>query len=183
MRKVVLPAFAGVICLAAQVTPDQARQANPTQQPAGQVERLEKTPVFSVTVVSRTAKAINYRHRSGATKIDFQGTALMPEADGEAKVESKQGYIEIEVEFDDINYPASKFGPEYLTYVMWAITPEGRASNLGEVIRNGDKSKLNVTTELRRTVFCGLAAKRRGGDGERCSVRHARQNRRGGREV
>jgi outer membrane protein OmpA-like peptidoglycan-associated protein len=136
------------LCAGAQVTPDQARQANPTQQPASQVERLPETPIFRVTVVSRTAKAINYRHRGGATKIDFRGTALMPEAHGEAKVESKQGYIEIEVEFDDIDFPASRFGPEYLTYVMWAITPEGRATNLGEVIRNGNESKLNVTTEL-----------------------------------
>jgi outer membrane protein OmpA-like peptidoglycan-associated protein len=112
------------------------------------VERLEKPPVFTVTVVSRTAKAVNYRHRGGATKVDFQGTALMPDAEGEAKVESKQGYVEIEVEFDDLNFPASKFGPEYLTYVLWAITPEGRATNLGEVILNGNESKLNVTTEL-----------------------------------
>ena len=124
---------------------------NPTQTRSisqNQVVTLESQPLYRVTVVSRTAKAVNYRHRSGATKIDFKGTALMPEARGEAKVESKQGYIEIEVEFDDINRPASQFGPEYLTYVMWAISPEGRASNLGEVLLNGTESKLNVTTEL-----------------------------------
>jgi hypothetical protein len=79
--------------------------------------------------------------------VDFRGTPLLPDARGEAKVESKQGYIEIEVEFDDLQ-PATRFGPEYLTYVMWAITPEGRSTNLGEVILNGTKSKLNVTTEL-----------------------------------
>ena len=66
---------------------------------------------------------------------------------GEAKVESKQGYIEIEVEFDELE-PATRFGPEYLTYVMWAITPEGRATNLGEILLNGSESKLNVTSEL-----------------------------------
>ena len=104
-------------------------------------------PIFRVSVTERTAKAINYRHRSGATKIDFKGTDLLPKARGEAKVESKQGYIEIEVEFDDLE-PAMKNGAEYLTYVLWAITPEGRASNLGEVLLNGTKSKLNVTTEL-----------------------------------
>jgi outer membrane protein OmpA-like peptidoglycan-associated protein len=100
-----------------------------------------------VNVVGRTTKAVNYRHHSGSTTIDFRGTPLLPEARGEAKVESKQGYIEIEVEFDDLQ-GATRFGPEYLTYVMWAITPEGRATNLGEVILNGTKSKLNVTTEL-----------------------------------
>lgn len=105
------------------------------------------TPVYRITVTERTAKAINYQHRSGATKIDFRGTELMSKARGEAKVESKQGYIEIEVEFDDM-LPANKQGSEYLTYVLWAITPEGRTSNLGEILLNGTKSKLNVTTEL-----------------------------------
>ena len=125
----------------------QAQQpANPTQV---QVQRSGDNPLYKITVnvVERTTKAINYRHHSGSTKIDFRGTPLLPEARGEAKVESKQGYIEIEVEFDDLQ-GATRFGPEYLTYVMWAITPEGRATSLGEVILNGTKSKLNVTTEL-----------------------------------
>src|SRR5438874_9423276 len=104
-------------------------------------------PVYRVTVVARTMKAINYNHRSGATKIDFRGTPLLPRSHGEAKVESKQGYIEIEVEFRELQ-PATAYGAEYLTYVMWAITPEGRATNLGEVLLNGTNSKLNVTTEL-----------------------------------
>ena len=100
-----------------------------------------------VDVVERTTKAINYSHRSGATTIDFRGTSLQPGARGEAKVESKRGYIEIEVEFDDM-IPANRYGREYLTYVMWAVTPQGRSRNLGEVILKGTKSKLNVTTEL-----------------------------------
>jgi outer membrane protein OmpA-like peptidoglycan-associated protein len=104
-------------------------------------------PIFRVTVTGRTAKAVNYHHRSGATKIDFRGTELLSGARGEAKVESKQGYIEIEVEFDGLQ-PATKNGAEYLTYVLWAITPEGRTANLGEVLLNGTKSKLDVTTEL-----------------------------------
>lgn len=104
-------------------------------------------PTFRVTTTARTAKAINYKHRSGATKIDFRGTSLLPGSRGEAKVEGKQGYIEIEVEFDDLK-PANLLGSEYLTYVMWAITPEGRTSNLGEILLNGTKSKLNVSTEL-----------------------------------
>lgn len=104
-------------------------------------------PVFKVDVVAKTAKAINYRHRSGATKIDFKGTANMPAAKGEAKVESKQGYIEIEVEYRNMQ-PAYIHGAEFLTYVLWAVTPEGRASNLGEILLNGANGKLNVTTEL-----------------------------------
>jgi hypothetical protein len=101
-----------------------AQAPNPTQQSTA-VNLGGKTPVYSVTVVARTMKAINYHHRSGATKIDFRGTALLPKAHGEAKVESKQGYIEIEVEFRELQ-PATAYGPEYLTYVMWAVTPEGR---------------------------------------------------------
>jgi outer membrane protein OmpA-like peptidoglycan-associated protein len=118
-----------------------------TQTPAGEPAIETSTLRLSVNVVERTTKAINYLHRGGSTTIDFKGTQLLSKARGEAKVESKQGYIEIEVEFDNLQ-SASKFGPEYLTYVMWAITPEGRATNLGEVILNGTKSKLNVTTEL-----------------------------------
>jgi outer membrane protein OmpA-like peptidoglycan-associated protein len=116
-------------------------------QNPGQVRA--KQPIYTITinVVDRSTKAINYQHRSGSTTIDFKGTPLMPEARGEAKVESKQGYIEVEVEFDDLQ-SATRFGPEFLTYVLWAITPEGRATNMGEVILNGTKSKLNVTTEL-----------------------------------
>ncbi len=124
-----------------------AQAPNPTQQAATVKPGSSEVPLFKMTVVGRTAKAINYRHRGGATKIDFRGTPLLPRAHGEAKVESKQGYIEIEVEFDELE-SATKFGPEFLTYVMWAITPEGRATNLGEVILNGTESKLNVTTEL-----------------------------------
>jgi outer membrane protein OmpA-like peptidoglycan-associated protein len=108
-----------------------------------------KQPLYTITinVVDRSTKAVNYTHRGGATKVDFKGTPLMAAARGEAKVESKQGYIEVEVEFDELQ-PASRFGPEFLTYVLWAITPEGRATNMGEIILNGTESKLNVTTEL-----------------------------------
>ena len=104
-------------------------------------------PIYRVSVTARTAKAISYQHRSGSTKIDFIGTDLLPGARGEAKVESKQGRIEIEAEFEGLQ-PATKNGAEYLTYVLWAITPEGRTANLGEVLLNGTKSKLDVTTEL-----------------------------------
>lgn len=124
----------------------QAPLPNPTQQQVYLTGQGE-TPVYRVTVVSRSTSAVNYQHRGGATKIDFAGTMLLPGSRAEAKVESKQGYIEIEVEFDGLS-PATQFGPEYLTYVLWAITPEGRATNLGEILLNGTKSKLNVTTEL-----------------------------------
>ena len=112
------------------------------------VEPMAHTPTFRVTVVSRSVKAVNYKHRGGATKLDFAGTNLMPEANGQAKVESKKGYIEIEVEFRNLQNPTT-FGNEYLTYILWAISPEGRAINLGEVLVGANhRSKLDVTTDL-----------------------------------
>src|ERR1044071_906348 len=112
------------------------------------VEPMNHTPTYHVTVISRTARAVNYKHRGGATKLDFAGTDLMPAANGQAKVESKKGYIEIEVEFGKLERPTT-FGNEYLTYVMWAITPEGRSVNLGEVlVGDNNRSKLDVTTDL-----------------------------------
>jgi len=109
---------------------------------------ISRTPVFRVNVISRTVQAVNYQHRGGATKLDFAGTDLMPSANGQAKVESKKGYIEIEVEFGNLQKPTT-FGNEYLTYILWAISPEGRAVNLGEVlVGDNHRSKLNVTTDL-----------------------------------
>jgi outer membrane protein OmpA-like peptidoglycan-associated protein len=104
-------------------------------------------PIYRVTVTSRTAKAVSYQHRSGTTDIDFQGTELLAGARGHARVASKQGRIAIEVEFDGLQ-AATKNGAEYLTYVLWAVTPEGRTANLGEILLNGTKSKLDVTTDL-----------------------------------
>jgi outer membrane protein OmpA-like peptidoglycan-associated protein len=100
-----------------------------------------------VTVVSRTIKAINYHHRTGSTRIDFRGTELMPQARGDAKVESQMGSTKIETKLEHLT-PASQFGPEYMTYVLWGITPEGRANNLGEVVLRGDEAKLLSTTNL-----------------------------------
>ena len=111
-------------------------------------QKTGTVPIYRIIVVARTTQAINYRHRSGNTRINFQGTTLLPEARGNAQVASKQGAIRIESEFQGLQ-SASKFGPEYLTYVLWAISPEGRPVNLGEVLFGTDgKSKLNVTSNL-----------------------------------
>src|SRR5690242_1862568 len=107
----------------------------------------DQTPVYRITVVGRTTQAINYRPRSGDTKVDLIGTELLPQARGDAEVSGKKGYCEIEADFKDMK-PATRFGPEYLTYVLWAITPEGRAKNLGEVQLKDDDARIEVTTEL-----------------------------------
>jgi outer membrane protein OmpA-like peptidoglycan-associated protein len=97
--------------------------------------------------VGRTTQAINYRPRSGETRIDFEGTPLMADANGSARVKGEEGVIAVEAEFDDLE-PASRFGREYLTYVLWAITPEGRATNLGELQVRRGRAQLDTTTEL-----------------------------------
>ncbi len=132
--------------LTASVALSQTPAPNPTQQPVAAAPGGQ-TPLFRITVVGRTTPAINYRPRSGDTKIDFSGTALMPQARGDAKVSGEKGYIRIDARFDKLAPPA-QFGREYLTYVLWAITPEGRATNLGEVQRDDDDARVKVTTEL-----------------------------------
>jgi len=110
--------------------------------------RRGEVPIYNVTVVERTTKAINYQYRSGPTTIDFRGTVLMTEAKGEATVESKRGRTEIDLKVDNLVAP-TRFGHEYLTYTLWAITPEGGPHNIGEVIPNGsNKVRMHVTTDL-----------------------------------
>ena len=134
-----------------------AQEANPTatqqwpqdqqQKQYPQAEMRDGVPVYKVQVVGRDIPAVNYFHRSGSTKIGFQGTSLLPEAKGSAVVESRRGRLVIDAKFEGLR-PANGFGVEYLTYVLWAITPEGRPSNLGEVLPDGSKSEITVTTPL-----------------------------------
>jgi len=109
-------------------------------------------PIYRVTVIERTMKAINYQNRGGATKIDFRGTDLLPQSRGEAKVESKQGYIGGR---SGIRWTAA--GNQVRGRVphlrLWAITPEGRTSNLGEILLNGTKGKLDVTPSCRSSAL------------------------------
>jgi outer membrane protein OmpA-like peptidoglycan-associated protein len=165
-NKFVLPLL-GIVFSAAlfaqdnSATPLYPSDPHPAQQPAtnqdaapqdmnqqtGQNSK-DQMPIFRVTVFARTTKAVNYRHRGGSTTVDFRGTELMPEVGGHAKVDGRAGHLAISTELTHLK-PASSFGGQFLTYVLWAITPEGRAVNLGEVLpgENG-KNKLDVTTDL-----------------------------------
>ncbi len=112
------------------------------------VETAGTTHGYRVVVISRNVQALNYRHDGGATEVSFAGTPLLPSADGKAKVRSKRGTLEVEAQFGSLRNPTT-FGTEYLTYVLWAISPEGRAVNLGEVLVGDDnRSKLTATTDL-----------------------------------
>ena len=122
--------------------------AQTNSQTTGDVEHMNPVPTFRVTVTSRSVQAVNYKHRSGSSKLDFAGTDLMASASGVAEVNSRRGSIVIHAEFGNLQRPTT-FGNEYLTYVLWAISPEGRAVNLGEVLVGDDhRSKLQVSTDL-----------------------------------
>ncbi len=129
-----------------------AQEANPTAQQPGQappVEMRNGIAYYKIQVVDRTLPAVNYFHRSGSTQVGFEGTALLPGVKGEAKVEAKGGRASIDLDIQNLS-PANGFGTEYLTYVLWAVTPEGRPVNLGEVLPTGsrDKIHMSVTTDL-----------------------------------
>jgi outer membrane protein OmpA-like peptidoglycan-associated protein len=129
-NKIVLVSFA-VLSLSASIAVAQSEQ-NP--------------PASSLT--SKSTTAIGFQVGGGSTKVDLKGTELMPQATGEAKVEakSKAGATNIEVTAKDLT-PPSKLGSEFLTYVVWVVTPEGRTGNLGEILinKNGE-GKISATT-------------------------------------
>jgi flagellar motor protein MotB len=108
----------------------------------------DTVPLYNVTVIEHSLQAVNYQYRSGPTEIDFRGTVLLPKAKGHATVESHRGRTEIDAKLQELTSP-QEFGGEYLTYVLWAISPEGAAHNLGEIVSNGsDGAHVRVTTDL-----------------------------------
>ena len=138
----------------------QAQEPNPTATPGGNQPQVQQSPsefregvpVYKVQVVGRDIPAINYFHRSHSTKIGFSGTSLLPAVKGEAKVTAEGGRAVIELQTQGLT-PANSFGPEYLTYVLWAITPEGRPVNLGEVLPTGSKDKNTITVTANLQTF------------------------------
>src|SRR5579875_2632169 len=143
----VLPAAALTLALG---LPLCAQEPNPTAiapgaKSADVIAQSENgTYVYHVKVVQRDLDAVNYLNRSGSTTVGFEGTNLMQKAHGVAKVESKTGKTNVDVRFSGMS-PANGFGPEYLTYVLWAISADGRPQNLGELELSGDKASLDVT--------------------------------------
>src|ERR1700683_3691297 len=141
-----------LLCAASSAV--QGQEPSPTAQPQQQQPIMpaengnNNVPLYRIQVVGRDIPAINYWHRSGSTKIGFAGTSLLPQGRGEANVTSK-GQTFINAKFKGF-VPANSFGVEYLTYVLWAITPQGRPVNLGEVMPGGGKAEMNVTTSFQQ---------------------------------
>lgn len=143
-------AFTALFCTV--LTAALGQEPNPTQmqpQAAPQPMPNGTVPIFRVNVVSRTTAAINFHHRQGTTYVDLRGTALMPGAKGKIRVDSNTGATKMHIDTEKM-VPATSFGPEYLTFVVWAITPEGNAKNIGELVRkgNGENTQLDATTDL-----------------------------------
>ncbi len=127
-----------------------AQEPNPTSVPAPQGSVITQNGdvfFYKVQVVRRDIDAVNYLHRSGSTRIDFEGTSLLPGASGKAEVKSERGKLTVDASFKGLT-PANGFGPEYLTYVLWAISPDGNPKNLGEVLPAGTKNNLSVSVPI-----------------------------------
>lgn len=125
-----------------------AQEPNPTQTTPQPETDTKLNPIFKVEVVSRNIQAVSYRNHAGWTKVDFQGTSLAPKSKGTADVNSRLGHMEVKVDIKDLP-SARQYGPLFLTYVLWAITPDGHAANLGEVVvDSGGDFKADVTTDL-----------------------------------
>src|ERR1700731_5402598 len=125
MNKFVYTSALSLLCVGAAYALPQQRER----------PRDSQTPSLINIRVSRTVQAVNYRDRA-STKIDFRGTPLMPRAEGKADIHAKGGRVGIKAEFEHLELP-STFGSAYLTYVLWAISPEGNPNNLGEVVLDG----------------------------------------------
>jgi outer membrane protein OmpA-like peptidoglycan-associated protein len=149
-RSLTLAAIAGTFVVTLPAS--SAQEPNPTNQPPSesapnQIIQQNGMYIYRVKVVQRNLDCVNYLHRSGSTTIGFQGTPLLQGARGEAKVTSERGGITIDAKFEGLT-AANGFGKEYLTYVLWAISTDGRAQNLGEVLPAGTKNNIHVTTAL-----------------------------------
>jgi outer membrane protein OmpA-like peptidoglycan-associated protein len=137
-----IASLSATVVLAASVFGQNRPVTDPGPPPSG------NAPIYHVTVVQRTVKAVNYFYRQGPTPIDFRGTVLLPEGKGGAVVESRQGRADIDANFEHFK-ASQEYGREYLTYVLWAITPEGRPHNLGEIVPDhSNNGHLHVTTDL-----------------------------------
>jgi outer membrane protein OmpA-like peptidoglycan-associated protein len=147
MRKVLLVAAltVAVSSMGFSVQSQDRVQAEPTNV----VQTVNgRVPVFRIEVVGYRVKAVNYHNRK-TTEIGFEGTSLLAGAKGRATIENKLGAAHIHVRFKKLEPAVRKFGPPYLTYVLWAITPNGRTENLGEVLTDPEgNADLNVTTNL-----------------------------------
>ncbi len=146
----IVAAITAILAIAGIPSANAQEQSPTGQTPPGEINQITQQNgmyIYRVKVVQRNLDCVNYLHRSGSTTIGFEGTPLLQGARGEAKVASERGGITVDAKFEGLT-PANGFGKEYLTYVLWAISPDGRAQNLGEVLPEGTRNTIHVTTAL-----------------------------------
>jgi hypothetical protein len=157
------------------------RNPNPTQKPGA--GGLQPEPGMPTPIFRRSTPAVNYLYLGGPTKISFEGAPLVSAGHGAARVESERGVIRVSGEFE--NLFCRSFGPKYLTYVLGAISPDGRPINLGELTLNhyGNSSKSEIKTTSEIQTFGGQPAERRSGHRKRGAQGHTRRDRNDRRQV
>lgn len=115
---------------------------------ASVIARAQDKKLQLTEPVTFTYKVLALTFPEGKTiSVKLKGTDRLPQASGEAKVESKKGMTEIEIELDEMK-PALSFGGDYNTYILWSASPEGLTTNLGEFVIKGNRGKLNVSTRI-----------------------------------
>jgi outer membrane protein OmpA-like peptidoglycan-associated protein len=136
-------AVAVVVSSAQQPSPPTPPPATTAQQPAAPAQ----PPGTVAGLASRRTTAVTY-DANRDTKIDMVGTPMMPRSRGEVKIKTESsGPVIVEAKVKGLT-PAGQFGAEYLTYVLWAIPPQGRPKNLGELRLDDDEAEIKTTVDV-----------------------------------
>jgi hypothetical protein len=112
-------------------------------------ESEDETQLKVIEVKDPDGQILSYRHLAGSTEVRMRGTRLAPQARLHLKVGSRPGFVELDINRGAITglKPAHRLGKDFLTYVLWAVSVDGRASNLGEITFEADQPiSVNVTT-------------------------------------
>ena len=120
----------------------QSSSSTPDQSPSPTLGERERPIPQPVQLVPHSTKAVDYKQGS-TSRIELKGTSLMPEATGDAEVKTRTGRTEIEAHLNNLK-PANSIDLTYLTYVLWAISPDGRPSNIGELVVKDGKAAIKT---------------------------------------
>ena len=109
----------------------------------------QTVPLRVIEVKEPGGEILSYRHLAPSTEIHMRGTRLAPKAQINVKIGSRPGFVELDINRGGISglEPANKLGKDFLTYVLWAVSVDGKASNLGEITFEDQRPiPVNLTT-------------------------------------
>ena len=115
----------------------------------GQILAQKTVQLRVIEVNEPEGQVLSYRHLAGSTEVHMRGTRLAPEAQVKLKIGSRPGFVELDINRGGISglKPAHRLGKDFLTYVLWAVSLDGKASNLGEITFDGERPvSVNLTT-------------------------------------